>query len=71
MLLELTLLKDDKDFGPKGSKVMISDSYVVGVTNNPNGRGSKLFVDMSDLETFKTLFVKESYEKWHLLRLNA
>lgn len=71
MLLELTLIKDDKDFGLKGSKVMISDGYVVGVTNNPNGKGSKIFVDMSDLETFKTLYVKESYTKWHMLRLNA
>lgn len=68
MLLELTLKEEDEDFGPAGSKVMINDGYVVGVAHHP--RGSKIFVDMSDLGKFKTLVVREDYESWYLLKLN-
>ncbi len=68
MLLELTLTQDDDDFGLEGAKIMLNDSSVVGVS--PDGSGSKVFVDMSDLAKFKTLHVKQSYEQWYILRLN-
>jgi len=68
MLLEITLTKDDVDFGVKGTKIMIRDGYVVGVS--PHINGSKIFIDMSDVNKFKTLYVKESYNKWKILKLN-
>lgn len=68
MLLELTLTKDNDVFGPEGTKFMLNDGYVVGVAKD--GSGSKVFVDMSDLEPFITVYVKEAYEKWYILRLN-
>lgn len=68
MLLELTLMKADPDFGNAGDKVMVSETYVVGVAKAP--QGSKVFIDMSDLDTFKTLYIRETYENWYVLRLN-
>ncbi len=68
MLLELTLTQDDEDFGPEGTKIMLNDSSIVGVS--PNGSGSKVFVDLSDLDKFKTLYVKQPYEQWYILKLN-
>ena len=68
MLLELTLSQDDEDFGQEGDTFMLSDSYIVGVARD--GEGSKLHVDMSDTDKFKTIFVKERYELWYELRLN-
>lgn len=68
MLLELTLTQDNDVFGPEGTKIMVNDSYVVGVA--PNGSGTKVFLDMSDLEPFITVYVKEAYSKWYILRLN-
>lgn len=68
MLIELTLTQDDEDFGAAGTKIMLSDDYVVGVT--PDGSGSKIFVNLSDLAKFKTLYVAEAYETWFLIRLN-
>ncbi|MCK5602500.1 hypothetical protein KAR91_11535 [Candidatus Pacearchaeota archaeon] len=68
MLLELTLTEDDEDFGPEGTKILMNDSYVVGVVQH--GNGSKILVDLSDLEKFKTLYVKQAYTTWYMLRLN-
>jgi hypothetical protein len=68
MLLELTLTEDDEDFGHFGEKIMINDAYVVGVMKE--GNGSKVLIDMSDLEKFKTLHVAEPYHNWYILRLN-
>ena len=71
MLLELTLKQENEFFGPAGSKVMLNDSYVVGVTKNDDGaEGSKVFVDLSDTNEFITLYVRQAYETWYLLRLN-
>ena len=68
MLLELTLTEDSDDFGPAGTKIMLNDGYVIGVA--PDGNGSVVHVDMSDLGKFITLHVKEAYERWYILRLN-
>jgi len=68
MLLELTLTQDDEDFGVAGTKFMLNDSYVVGVS--PWDNGSKVLVDLSDLAKFKSLYVKETYETWYIIRLN-
>lgn len=68
MLLEVTLTQDDNEFGPTGTKVMVNDAYVVGVSRHDGG--SKIFVDLSDLQSFKTLYIQESYEQWFILRLN-
>lgn len=68
MFLELTLAKDDDNFGPFGTKVMINDAYIVGVTGSETG--SKVLIDMSDLEKYKSIHVSEPYSKWRILRLN-
>lgn len=63
MLIELELTKDDDDFGPAGSKIMINDSCVVVVLKHKNG--SKIHVNLSNLENPKTLYVEEKYELWY------
>jgi hypothetical protein len=68
MLLELTLTEDDEDFGLEGTKILLNDSYIVGIMEH--GNGSKILVDMSDLAKFKTLYVKQKYSTWFMLRLN-
>ncbi len=68
MLLEVTLMKKDPEFGNPGEKVMVSETYIVGVAKQP--QGSKIFIDMSDLNKFKTLYIRENYENWYTLKLN-
>ena len=69
MLLEITLSRDDDNFGEKGSKVLINDSYVVGITSDDGGRAI-IHVDLSDQELYTKLYTEETYEKWYALRLN-
>jgi len=68
MLLGLTLTEDDDDFGKEGTKILLNDAYVVGVMQH--GTGSKILVDLSDLAKFKTLYVKQAYSTWFMLKLN-
>jgi len=68
MLIECKLTRDDPHFGKAGTKVMINDGYIVGVTSHSSG--SKVFVDLSDLEVFKTLYTNFEYKDWYILKLN-
>lgn len=70
MLLELTLVEDDDDFGLAGSKFMIGYGYVVGVGIDPSTGKTKIHVDMSDQDIFKTILVEEPYERFYIMRLN-
>ena len=68
ILLELTLAKPNENFGEAGDKIMLSASYIIGIA--PHTTGARVHVDMSDLEKFITLYVKEEYDKWKILKLN-
>ena len=70
MLLEVVLAQTDANLGPKGSKILINDSYIVAIKKNDDGK-AVLFVDLSDLGKFTEVYVEESYESWYMLRLNV
>ena len=69
MLLEVTLARDDEDFGLQNTKVLMNLSNVVGITKDANG-GSVLHVDLSDLGKFKKIYIKEDYDRWNIIKLN-
>lgn len=69
MLLEVTLSRNDEDFGLQNSQIMINLGNVVAITKD-EGSGSIFHVDLSDLGKFKKIYVKETYDRWFAIRLN-
>ena len=68
MLLELKLTKDDEDFGPEGTEILLHEKYIVGVSRH--GNGSKILVNLSDLKKFKSIYVSQPYQQWYVLKFN-
>jgi len=67
-LLDVTLSTDSTDFGPAGTQLLINMRYVVGI--EPNGSGSKFFVNKSDVATFVEIEVTEPFDQWRIVTLN-
>ncbi len=71
MLLEVVLSREDEDFGPAGSDVLVNDSYIVAIKRDGDTNNSVLYLDLSDIGKYTKIYVEESYEKWYMLRLNV
>jgi hypothetical protein len=68
MLLEVTLSKNDEDFGSAGQKILLNFSYVVGIGYKKSG--CILHLNLSDTNKFKSIHVTEDYSNWFIMKLN-